>query len=180
MPTSGTYFLYSPDAILSLRRYQAGPTLTREQVEKWDALVEGKPSRVRAYLYAAQQEAAALSAKVEPEGHPSLDPISLGVLRLFDPSLKEAAVPDYHSDLFSDELARIVVAKFQERFAKEEKQARPYRLRTGPDCWVPKGEPIGITCGNWLPWTMCSSTEFRAPRTARFWRAFMGAASGGG
>lgn len=162
MPTSRTYFLYSPEEIISLRRYEPRQSLTIEQIAKWDPLVQGENLRMRTYLYAAQQEAAALSASLGEEGQGSLDPISLQVLRLFNPDLKEEAVADYHTDLFSDELARIVVGKFQERLKLEEKRIRPYVLRVGPEFWNPKGPPLGITFGYWLPWTLCSSSEFRA------------------
>lgn len=173
-----TYFQYSADEIKELSEAKSKERITKDELIKWDEiaknLVQKKTlgedvGRMYAYLYIAQQDAAFLSFQTQGDFIGSLAPISAGVLNLFFPS-----VPQANSDVYSNKLAKIVLAKIKERLNKENAEIRDFPI--GPSDAKLKASPqfqYGIKLASYKPWLLKDPTQFLAPpppEEEAFWK----------
>lgn len=124
------YYDYSLLETKEASRFSSDFTITKESLKKWDRLVKtyfherphnpGAVTRVFTYLYTAQADFAFVAQEIHGELKGSLDPISLGIIRLFYPLFPSPK--NMQIDTFSLILADIVLQKFRKR-ANEENQS---------------------------------------------------------
>lgn len=154
-----TYYGYSDDDLNRLEDLSSNHSLTPLDLKKWDQIAmnqfkghddHGLMMRLFAYLYTAQRDAGFLTYFLKKEFSCTLDPLSYGIMQLFFPRMK--APPDMQSDPFSDELARIVVEKFQERFLLEQAQIHQYNALFDIGYWSGNLPFFGSDIRGWIPW----------------------------
>lgn len=127
-----------------------------QEARKWDALAmhasEEKKltfyeyTRVFAYLYVAQAEAAYLSQNVIGELKGSLDPVSYQVLSLFFPNLEKPTF--FSEDPYSLTLANLITAKIAARIQYE--NSLPLTFSIPPT--LQKDFSAGLIVARWVPW----------------------------
>lgn len=163
-----TYFQYCSSDIQELCQKDFVETMSNEELLKWDEItadiVQKNPkaerSRMYAYLYTAQKEAAFLSYNSHGYFVGSIAPISTKILQLFFPS-----VPNVDSDEYSELLAQIVFAKLKERYDEEMKQIRDFPIEENDPKLKEFPKPyLGIKSASNMPWILKDPTQFLAEK----------------
>lgn len=173
-----TYFSYNLLDFQKLSEKEThSPLLSNEELLKWDCimieLAQNHPdidrTRVYAYLYTAQKEAAFVSYNAQGCFVGSLGPISAKILGLFYPS-----VPETDSDEYSEQLADIVFEKLKERFEEENKGLRDFPVEANDPRLKEFPHPfVGIKNASYQPWILDDPKEFMAPvpsQNSSFWK----------
>jgi len=165
-----TYFEYSAQDIDKLKSLQSEYTIDVVEVQKWEdktyelveehGTIDVDSSKLYAYMAVAQMDAAALSQQAHGEYTGTVAPLSKEVLCEFYPDSCSVLVAT--EDAYSKELASIVFAKVKARIAEDTAQIKPYPVQTGADLWNGPAPQIGLSAGNFKPWMVDSSDQFRS------------------
>lgn len=165
-----TYFNYTEDEVAPLYRFDSSKEMNREELAQWDKIAyhlifqqeqEENSSRIYAYLYTAQRDAAYLSYNIKQKFEGSLGPISQKVLAEFFPQLR---TQDQAGDTYSNLLADIVIAKVKARMHEDQRSTRLYPQKQGESYWVGDKQPFyGQSTGSWKTWFLASGDQFRLP-----------------
>ncbi len=175
-PDLPTYFSYSENEKKTLIDSSSKQEIMIDALKKWDTIMfnlvkdnklgDARASRVYAYLYTAQRDAAFLSMNIKKRFMGNIDLVSAQTLCLFFENdcadLKAQTVK--FTDPYSQALANIVLVKIQARIKADEKNIHDYPLLTPAEQhW--KGIPpyYGIEVGSWMPWRIDSVNKFVAP-----------------
>ncbi len=175
--TLPTYFQYSPSEIKALSDKKSTEKMTNKDLVKWDEIARDldhnnpgpDTTRVYAYLYTAQREAAFLSYNTHEDYTGSLGPISVKILQLF-----YSSVPTVKSDEYSESLANIVYAKLKARFDEEKPMIKesPVAEKDLNSKDFPK-PLVGLCYATCKPWLLDNPKQYMAPKpppqTDNFW-----------
>lgn len=163
-----TYFSYKPSEIRELSEKNSNERMSNEELMKWDDITVdlsrknpgSGASRMYAYLYTAQKEAAFLSYNSHGQFMGSVGPISEKVLKLFFPG-----VPHIDSDIYSESLAEIVFAKIKQRFDDESAEIRNFPLDENDPKLKEFPKPyVGLKTASCKPWLLKDPKQFMASR----------------
>lgn len=137
-----------------------------EQLQKWDEVVraltkksplprDGDEYRLYTYLYYAQRLFADNSFALTGGYSGSLDSISQATVNLFYPDFKTSI----EKDLFSEELATLVMFHIVKRFEQEEREMQPISLSEREGHWKDE-DPFGLHYPSMTPWALKRADEF--------------------
>lgn len=156
------YYDYTSETIEKLRTLQSDFTMTKESLQKWDAVldeliknhptIEGGIYRIAAYLYTAQRDAAFLSFDAMKTFQGSLDPITIAIIRLFYPFF----TPSFpiEADEYSYKLAQIVFQNFKLRFEQENTDIYKETKIVNIFAWTGQSLEYNKSTLNWTPWVI--------------------------
>ncbi len=156
--------------IEALQKMESGSSIHNDDLTYWDQVAEelirkdsskrdGDSTRLYAYLYVAQKQFADASFFASGGYLGTLDPISLGVIRLFFPNYEGKKIQE---DAYSEKLASIILQNLKSRYAQEERDFKEAALSDAEDVW--KAEiPVGLESPSIKPWKLQSGAEFRSP-----------------
>lgn len=141
-------------------------TLTNRVASAYIAQVELSPAeklQFSAYLANGQREAAELSKAANGEYRGSFAPVTLAIVRLFDP---QANIPQLQSRIYDPQtvaIADYVSNELRQRLEEERAQIHPYTVQLGPRKWYSREGYFGITYGSIRPWYLADCDEHRCP-----------------
>lgn len=169
-----TYFKYSQEQLLPMKKLSTTLHMNNNQLRKWDAImfylvkknsVGGIPaSRIYAYVYTAQRDAAYLSKNIKGEFSGSLEPVSSKVLCLFFSNDCKLLTKEISQDPYSNILATTVVEKIKNRIDQDERQTKNYpQSLKGNDYWVGQKPYVGHDTGSAMTWLISSPKAFLPP-----------------
>ncbi len=170
-----TYFKYSEADTSALANSYSNHEITQTSLKKWDTIMfdlvkENKlgdtyASRVYAYVYTSQRDAAFLSNNIKSKMMGSIEPISAKVLCLFFPTSCSAIMMRINNDdPYSNLLSEIVSKKVKERMLQDSKHNYLYEEKKQADQYWSGVRPYyGQDVGSWMTWLIKSSHEFIAP-----------------
>lgn len=169
-----TYFVYTDEALKPLKDMKSQYKIQAEELWRWEDKayeIVGKTktdttnaSKFYAYLFTAQRDAAFLSYQSHAGKFlGSLDPVSAAVSCLFFPDFCSELSKDGKRDVYSDALANAVLTKIKERIEEDQKNTRPYEIKSGAEFWNGKAPFKGLDAGSWKPWLIPSVEPFRLP-----------------
>jgi membrane-associated phospholipid phosphatase len=166
-----TYFTYTEEEVAPLYTFDSSKEMNKDELAQWDKTVfeliskekqEENSSRIYAYLYSAQRDAAYLSYNIKQRFEGSLNPVSRKVLTEFFPNFTEQQKERQDAeDAYSDLLADIVLTKVKARIAEDRRSIKPYEQKKGPQYWVGEKPFYGLSTGSWKPWFLSSGNQFR-------------------
>ncbi|MFZ0565544.1 MAG: phosphatase PAP2 family protein [Chlamydiales bacterium] len=153
-----TYFSYSEKELQRFKGLDSDHIITKESLIQWDQRVEEyvakKPAlyssghllRIFTYLYVAQRDFASLSHQLHGAYKGSIDPVSLGVIRLFYPffPLPRGLVIDKYSVVLSE----LILGKLKQRF-EDEKQVEHF---LSVSQWTFQASDFGKAILSWVSW----------------------------
>lgn len=163
-----TYFSYDRDAIRKLSDIGSEEWMDNEELMKWDEITKElslknpkvDTSRMYAYLYTAQRDAAFLSFIAHGEFVGSIGPVSYRVLQLFFPSVPRPEL----SDDYSDFLSNLVFTKIKERLDDENAHMRNFPIDENDPKLKELPKPYyGLNLASCKPWLLKDPTQFMAP-----------------
>lgn len=171
--TLPTYFNYSKMEQLPLNRLESTYEMSESSLKKWDNLMfelvkshklgDAPASRIYAYLYTAQRDAAFLSYNNKHRFKGSLDPVSAEVLCLFFTDKCEKIKFNLKTDDYSTQLARLILDKVTKRMELDKKQQRLSQQQRGDNYWVGDKPYFGQEVGSWKTWVITSPDKFLPP-----------------
>ena len=153
---------------------QAAPErLTCDELDEVNALVYESIEQERftplarslfyAYLAECQKDFAWQSHLKSGSFVGTFVPISLGVLRLFDPDANIEELDDKPIDPYSEALAHEILTKASERLERERQGIEKAPTRKDEGLWHPQGEAFGLNFASRLPWHLENLQELRSP-----------------
>ncbi|MBX9805294.1 MAG: vanadium-dependent haloperoxidase [Alphaproteobacteria bacterium] len=164
------YFTYSEEDLKPLEVLNSDKVITENELSHWVQVAfnlvkldlnEIDTTRVYAYLFTAQKDAAAISYKLKNKLAGSLSAVSTKTLCLVVPDKCLLIPKGEEPDPYSLKVAEIVTKKVKERIRQEKEvldSAPPSKI---PDGW-PKEKPIyGSNFGHMKPWLLKSGNQFR-------------------
>lgn len=170
-----TYFSYTQAEIESLTFLHSDQEITIGQLQKWDDIMldlvkenklgDAPASRVYAYLYTAQRDAAFLSMKAKQSFMGNIDQISAQTLCLFfQANCADLMAQSQNStDLYSQAIANLVWKKIKLRIEADKKSSHLYLEKPAGHYWAGVRPYFGQDVGSWKPWTIKSVDRFIAP-----------------
>lgn len=174
-----TYYNYTPEELTSLSKTQSLVKMTQDKLNICDSLMfdlvmadkigglGAMASKIFAYVYVAQRDAAYISYHLHNDNVGSVEPITAKILCHFFPNhcsnIQAQLNPENEKDVYSEKLAEIVFAKVQARIAEDNSNTHPYPVLKGPGYWKGMEPYYGIETGSWKPWLIDSVSSFRAP-----------------
>lgn len=172
-----TYFSYTASDTAKLKTLSSDHSITEQRLRDWDDVIldqirsfrlgDKDASRLLAYVYVAQRDAAVLSYQTKGHFVGSIGPVTSQVLCLFFQDACDAIKEDIqNTDPYSVALANIVVAKIKDRMAADDKTTKPYpqdAKKSGAEYWHGTTPYFGQEVGSWMPWLIMNSHEFRVP-----------------
>lgn len=114
-----------------------------------------------AYLAAAQNDFAWESHKRSGKFEGTFAPVSLAVLRLFDPDAEIEALEGYPKDPYSEAITQKVMEPLTARFKGDEQGIKNYPIKEGKGLWHPTEGYYGLNFATILPWYLTEIKEFR-------------------
>lgn len=165
-----TYFSYSPAEIQALEQLNSEKTMTEAEVDQWTQVVfnlvkasrsKDDATRLYAYFYAAQRDAAALSYQVKKKLSGSLSTVSQKTLCLLIPNACASLPVQEKPDAYSLKIAEIVTNKIHKRLEVENKAVDEATDSKIPQGWKNDKTYFGRKIGFQTPWFMNSSSQFR-------------------
>jgi hypothetical protein len=179
---------YSYNSVDALSFYPLQSPIPKIQIATselafWDNVIQNMPddifaekggkTRLYAYLSNAQKSFANASLAITGSYTGSLDPVSLHIIRLFDPNYRPSSQTS--ADPFSQELAQEIIKEYQARFEEEQSRIYPYTVPDWNDMWQGTTPYIGLKIPSMKPWFLDSANEFRAcallPPQDSFWKS---------
>ncbi|MDX1837293.1 phosphatase PAP2 family protein [Legionella taurinensis] len=184
-PVLPTYFNYTKEEQASLSGFETKQSITESSLKKWDSLMfeliksnklgDAPASRIYAYVYTAQRDAAFLSYNVKQQFAGNLDVVSGDVLCLFFPNDCSKIKFQVKSDPYSSQLSKLVLSKINERIAQDTSGEKPSTQPSGGGYWLGTKPYFGQSVGSWKPWAITSVKPFlpiKPPATgAQAWQA---------
>ncbi|MBA2709037.1 MAG: vanadium-dependent haloperoxidase [Tatlockia sp.] len=168
-----TYFNYNPKKLNLLNKSYSKLVITAADLHKWDevmfALVKSNKfgdapaSRIYAYVYTAQRDAAFLSYNMKHDFMGSLDPVSAAVLCQFFPNDCSKIKLQSKVDLYSEQLAALVLVQIKQRMELDKTQEKLSPELRGDNYWVGVRPFYGQEVGSWKPWLISSTKKLLAP-----------------
>jgi len=164
------YFSYSPTDIQFLNTLTSDKVITDAEVDHWVQVVfdlvkkidkKFDATRVYAYFFAAQRDAAALSYQTKKKLAGNLTAISTKTLCLLLPDKCSSIPPAEESDAYSIKIAEIVSQKIAQRFEAENKALDAASTSTPPKEWAQDKAYFGLKIGYQTPWLITASNQFR-------------------
>jgi hypothetical protein len=165
-----TYFSYTKEELQPLETLNSDMVITESEVDHWIKVVfdlakknnqEFDTTRVYAYLFTAQQDAAALSFQTKGKLAGNLTAVSTKTLCLLLPD-KCGLIPAADAaDAYSLKVAEIVTAKVHERLKEEEKTLNSSPSPKIPEDWAKDKTYFGTKIAYQKPWMMTSGSQFR-------------------
>ena len=162
-----TFFDYSISEREGLKGMASPLCMDRAQLQKWDRVVQCEAEkaelpyfiyeRIYTYLYVAQNDAATLIGNAKGAYAGSFDPVSYEVIKVFFPDAKQPNC--YVSDLMSEAVAEMVVAKVKARVEEEKKRSPAWKC---PKKYK-KTYTEGLNIAKWKPWFIKSPKEYWPP-----------------
>lgn len=132
----------------------------KEVLAKYPMPATAGETRLFAYLYQAQERFANESFYITGSYSGSLDPISIGIIRLFYPD--ELPNLQIKTDPFSDLLSTFLMRSFAERYREEEQALSSATVSERAGKWLSLN-PIGVKYSSMKPWALSSPSEYRTP-----------------
>ncbi|MFA5960709.1 MAG: phosphatase PAP2 family protein [Tatlockia sp.] len=180
-----TYFSYSKEEMSRLNTIPASRELmTDSTLKKWDTLLfdliksnkigDAPASRIYAYVYLAQRDAAFLSFNVKKQFYGSLDPITAEVLCLFFPKDCTSIKMQKETDSYSEALSDRVLKKINARIASDTLQQKLPERPLGEAYWSGVKPYYGQEVGGWRTWIISTPNQFLPappPKQKREWQA---------
>lgn len=163
------YFTYSEKDLQSLDSLESNKIITDAEIDKWINTAfnlvkknhkEVDITRLYAYLFTAQQDAAALSYQSKKRLAGNLTAVSTKTLCLLLPDECVNIPAGEESDAFSLKIADMVISKVKERLAEEKKVLDATPLLQAPPEW-PQGKYYGSNFGHMKTWLLNSGDQFR-------------------
>lgn len=168
--TVQTYFEYSAEDIDKLKALSSDYVIDVAEVQKWEdktyelveshGTVDVDASKIYAYMAVAQMDAAALSQQAHGSYEGTIAPLSKEILCQFYEDSCNLLVAS--EDTYSRQLADIISARVKDRIIADGVQTKPYSVQTGADLWDGPAPQIGLSAGNFKPWLVKSSDQFRS------------------
>lgn len=164
------YFQYNPSELKSLETLNSDKTISKEEVDHWIQVVfdlikknrsEMDATRVYAYLFTAQQDAAALSYKAKQKLMGNLTAISTKTLCMLLPKQCSQIPEADEPDAYSLNVAEIVIKKVKERIDKEQQISASLSPNIPPQGWSKDKFYIGSNFGHQLTWLINKGDQFR-------------------
>ena len=168
-----TYFSYSEEELSLLRSLSSPKVMSPKDIYSGDeqlfdlvsrgTTVSGfdpNTSKIYAYLAMAERDAAHISFNLKGKFAGSLGPIYKETLCIFFKD--DCATISASGDTYSEELAKIVLAKVRLRMAEDENVLKPYPSKTGKEYWNGPEPRIGIADGSAKTWFIKTGSQFRA------------------
>lgn len=125
------------------------------------SLTPAEQLQFAAYLAHAQKQYADISEEVNGSYKGSFAPVTIAVIRLFDPSANIPRLQSRQYDLQTIAIADFVADGLEERLREEKGHIHPYYVQIGPDTWFSGEGYYGITFGSIKPWYMVKCDQFR-------------------
>ncbi|KTC68091.1 PAP2 superfamily protein [Legionella birminghamensis] len=167
-----TYFDYSPEELASLKGLNSNQSMTEASLNKWDKLMfalvksnklgDAPASKVYAYVYTAQRDAAYISYNAKHSFKGNLDVISAKVLCLFFEKDCSTILFQTHSDPYSEKIADLVLSKIKNRLAVDKKREKLSEEKKGSLFWRGDSPYFGQEVGSWKTWIIHSPTQYVA------------------
>lgn len=165
-----TYFTYNKDELKSLKQIKSSYSMSQDTLKKWDEVMfdlvkthklgDVPASRIYAYLFTAQRDAAFLSYNAKHQFMGSLDPISAEVLVLFFPEDATRIKAQLKTDDYSNKLAALVISKVILRMEEDKKREKLSPEKIGPEYWVGVRPYFGQEAASWKTWVIKSPQDF--------------------
>ncbi|WP_419418892.1 vanadium-dependent haloperoxidase [Legionella sp. D16C41] len=180
-----TYFKYTPEEQASLSHLESSKLMTMDSLKKWDnvmfdlvkshKLADAPASRLYAYVYTAQRDAAFLAFNVKHQFVGNLDVISSEVLCLFFPDSCLNIKLGVRDDGFSHRLSDLVLNKIKPRMAKDSQNEHLSPQLFGEGYWAGVKPFFGQDVGFWTPWLISSLKQYLPPKPSNpndpFWQS---------
>ncbi len=154
------FYTYPIKRVNLLKQIPTKHSITKESLQKWDNLLSnyldyqpfmsGKGVRIFAYLYAAQADFAFLSGSIEGQFSGSIDPVSLGIIRLFYPRFPKPQ--GMVTDEYSIVLAQMIVEKYKKGMQTENAAQKETIGYFSVQKWGYSHPDLGHNILGWLPW----------------------------
>ncbi|MCH9627546.1 MAG: hypothetical protein S4CHLAM2_11870 [Chlamydiales bacterium] len=154
------FYTYPAERVDLLKKIPTKHSITEESLKKWDHLLSnyldhqpfmsGRGIRIFAYLYAAQADFAFLSDSIEGEFSGSIDPVSLGIIRLFYPRFPKPR--GMVTDKYSIVLGRMIVEKYKRGMQTENAAQKEMAGYFSIQRWGYSTPNFGRNILGWLPW----------------------------
>lgn len=116
-----------------------------------------------AYLANAQQKFALISEELNGVPKGSFAPVTIAIVRLFDPTANIIQLQSRFYDEQTIAIADYVAAQFQDRLYDEKARVHPYSVQIGPEKWFSNQGYFGITFGSMTPWFLAKCDQYRCP-----------------
>lgn len=165
------YFNYSAETLSPLKNENSKLMITSNELKQWDEVmfdlvkknkVDADSSRIYAYVYTAQRDAAFISHNLKSRFEGSIGPVTQQTLCQFFPN-DCSAIEVTETDPYSNKLAEIVLEKLKVRIKEDKAQEKPYAMKTGANYWAGTVPHFGQSFGSWKTWVIKTSSQFRAP-----------------
>ncbi len=165
-----THFSYTEADLQPLETLNSDITITESEVNHWINVVfdlakknnkEFDTTRVYAYLFTAQQDAAALSFHAKKKLAGNLTAVSTQTLCLLLPNKCSLIPPADAPDAYSLKVAEIVVKKVNERLKEEEETLKLSATPEILEGWTKDKPPFGMSIAHQKPWLITSGNQFR-------------------
>ncbi len=169
-----TYFSYSEAEKMSLKKLHSSQEITTDKLQKWDNIVfdliktnklgDAPASRVYAYLYIAQHDAAFLSMDIKHSFMGNIDVISAQTLCLFFKKQCSDLESQAHksTDVYSQALANMVLTKIKSRMEVDKRNTHSYPEKSADHFWAGTRPYFGQDVGSWMPWRITAVKKFVA------------------
>ena len=167
-----TYFSYSPGEIQALEQLNSEKVMTEAEVDQWTQIVfklvkdnhsKDDATRLYAYFFAAQRDAAALSYQIKKKLSGSLSTVSQKTLCLLLPNTCASLPASEKPDAYSLKMAEMVTDKIRKRLEAEKKAMDEVTDSKVPQEWEKNKAYFGQKIGYQTPWFMKTSSQFRLP-----------------
>ncbi|MBA2649722.1 MAG: vanadium-dependent haloperoxidase [Legionella sp.] len=168
------YFKYTISEKNELINLQSKQRITNSSFRKWDDLMfdlikenkigDAPASRIYAYVYVAQRDAAFLSYNVKHQFMGNLDMVSAEVLCVFFPNNCPEIKLQMKKDVYSTQLAKLVLNKIKGRLDIDKQKTHPSTQLMGKGYWQGVKPYYGLEVGSWQTWIIASPNQFRPPK----------------
>lgn len=164
------YFSYSTADTQSLDELSSDKVITEAEINHWVQVVfdlikrnhkEVDATRVYAYLFTAQQDAAALSYQSKKKLMGNLTDVSTKTLCLLLPDECASIPPAEESDAYSLKVAEIVTKQVVKRLETEKELLAQAPDSVPPQGWAEGKLYFGKQFGHQLPWLLSGGNQFR-------------------
>lgn len=117
-----------------------------------------------AYLARAQNDFAWQSHQKNGQFVGTFVPVSLGILKFFDPEAEIAEFEEQTADPVSDVLAMTILKEAAVRFNKDQAGIHDYPIKQGKGLWQPNDGYYGLNYASILPWHLKTMRDCRCPQ----------------
>lgn len=164
------YFSYSAQDIDSLNDMHSDQQITQEELNHWvqvvfdlvkQGIAEMDATRLYAYLFTAQRDAAALSFKVKKKLAGNLTAVSKGTICTLLPKKCALIPPAEESDSYSKAIAEMVLKNVKDRLDEENSMIDAHPKPTPPESWDQRKSYFGSNFGFQKTWLINTGNQFR-------------------